>query len=240
MTGIKSKPGVKKEQEMPDLVIIGRNKESLALLQTELMRTGFTCSITPYSEEVAEYVSSHSPDLVLAEMNGYQSGETTREYIHQIKLRGSLPVIALVTGSLLEELDADPNIDDFISEPYNPRELALRIKRILKREVVPEDHESITSCGLVIDLARCEVSVQAKKVDLTFKEYELLKLLAGNSGRVFSREALLDRIWGIDYFGGDRTVDVHIRRLRSKIEKPGLKFIETVRNIGYRFRRDEI
>lgn len=225
---------------MPDLVIIGRNKESLAVLQTELMRTGFTSSITPYGEEAAEYVSSHSPDLVLAEVDGYQPSDMTREYIHQIKLRGSLPVIALVTASLLDEMDVDPDIDDFISDPFNPSELILRIKRVLKREVVPDDHESITSDGLVIDLARCEVSVQGKKVDLTFKEYELLKLLAGNSGRVFSREALLDRIWGIDYFGGDRTVDVHIRRLRSKIEKPGLKFIETVRNIGYRFRRDNL
>ncbi|UCD09779.1 MAG: response regulator transcription factor, partial [Dehalococcoidales bacterium] len=118
-------------------------------------------------------------------------------------------------------------------------ELALRIKRILRREVVPDDHETISCEDLLIDLASCEVSVEGKKVVLTFKEYELLKFLAGNSGRVFTREALLDKIWGMDYFGGDRTVDVHIRRLRSKIEKHGQSFIETVRNIGYRFRKDE-
>ncbi len=74
-------------------------------------------------------------------------------------------------------------------------------------------------------------------VELTFKEYELLKFLARDRGRVFTREALLNKVWGYDYFGGDRTVDVHVRRLRSKIELSGQTFIETVRNIGYRFKK---
>ena len=224
---------------MPDLIIIGRHNGILAGLQMALSRKGFGCSLTAYSEDVAEYVSHQSPDVVIAEVNGYQPGNITREYIQEIKIRTSLPIIALVTDTILEDLDVDQNVDDFISTPYNAAELALRIKRILKREVVPDHHETISCEGLLIDLARCEVSVEGKKVELTFKEYELLKFLAGNSGRVFTREALLDKIWGMDYFGGDRTVDVHIRRLRSKIEKPGLSFIETVRNIGYRFRKGE-
>jgi DNA-binding response OmpR family regulator len=223
---------------MPDLLIIAGDSEMRVSLESELTRKGFNCLSTAYTEDIAEYVSNMSPDLVLAEIEGNRSGNITREYIHQIKLRSSLPVIGLVSDTILDDLDVDRNIDDFISTPYNIRELALRIKRILKREVIPGD-ETITSDGLVIDLARCEVSVEGKKVELTFKEYELLKFLAGNSGRVFTREALLDRIWGMDYFGGDRTVDVHIRRLRSKIERPGLGYIETVRNIGYRFRKDE-
>ena len=90
--------------------------------------------------------------------------------------------------------------------------------------------------GLIIDLARCEVTVSGVTVELTFKEYELLKFLASNKGRVFTREALLNKVWGYDYYGGDRTVDVHIRRLRSKIEVSDYSFIETVRNIGYRFK----
>ncbi len=224
---------------MPDLLIISdNNTRALAVLQTELTRKGFEYSTASYGEDIAEYVSNQSPDIVLAEVTGHQTGNLSREYIHEIKLRTSIPIIALVSEELLEDLDVDQNFDDFISTPFNPRELVLRIKRILKREVVPDSHETISCEGLVIDLARCEVTVEGKKIELTFKEYELLKLLAGNSGRVFTREALLDRIWGMDYFGGDRTVDVHIRRLRSKIEKPGLVFIETVRNIGYRFRKD--
>jgi len=97
--------------------------------------------------------------------------------------------------------------------------------------------ELIKCDGLVIDLAKCEVTMGCKVVELTFKEYELLKFLASNRGRVYTREALLDKVWGYDYYGGDRTVDVHIRRLRSKIEDSKHTFIETVRNIGYRFRK---
>ena len=223
---------------MPDLIIIGQDERALVILQNELTRRGFGCSMASYDEDIADYVSNKSPDLILAEVEDYRPGNLSREYIHEIKLKTSLPIIALITEELLDNLDVDQNIDDFIASPYRPDELALRIKRILKRQVVPGD-ETITSDGLLIDLARCEVTVEGRKVELTFKEYELLKLLADNSGRVFTREALLDRIWGMDYFGGDRTVDVHIRRLRSKIEKPDLVFIETVRNIGYRFRNDE-
>ena len=90
----------------------------------------------------------------------------------------------------------------------------------------------------MIDIARCEVSVGGRLVMLTFKEYQLLKFLASNRGTVFTRDALLNKVWGYDFFGGDRTVDVHIRRLRSKIEDANHAFIETVRNIGYRFREE--
>ena len=90
----------------------------------------------------------------------------------------------------------------------------------------------------MIDLAKREVTVDGKLVELTFKEYELLKFLASNRGRVYTREALLNRVWGYDYYGGDRTIDVHVRRLRSKIEDSKHSFIETVRNISYRFKKD--
>jgi two-component system alkaline phosphatase synthesis response regulator PhoP len=94
----------------------------------------------------------------------------------------------------------------------------------------------LIKCGdLVIDIAKYEVSIGGKLLALTFKEYELLKFLAKNRGRVFTRETLLNEVWGYDYYGGDRTVDVHIRRLRSKIEDSTHTFIETVRNIGYKF-----
>ncbi len=224
---------------MPDLIIIGSNNGKLAELQIALSRKGFNCSLTVYHENITEYVAHRSPDLVITEISSFQPLNLVLDYIQDIKIRTSLPIIALIADEILEDLDVNQNIDDFISTPYNPTELILRIKRILKREIVPDDHEAINYDGLLIDLASCEVSVEGKKVELTFKEYELLKFLAGNSGRVFTREALLDKIWGMDYFGGDRTVDVHIRRLRSKIEKHGLSFIETVRNIGYRFRKDD-
>jgi two-component system alkaline phosphatase synthesis response regulator PhoP len=100
------------------------------------------------------------------------------------------------------------------------------------------ESEDVIRCGdLVIDSAKCEVSLSGKPIILTFKEYQLLKFLASNKEKVFTREALLNKVWGWDYYGGDRTVDVHIRRLRSKIEDINHSFIETIRNIGYRFRK---
>ena len=89
---------------------------------------------------------------------------------------------------------------------------------------------------LVLDLIKYEVSVAGRLIDLSFKEYELLKILISNKGRVLNRQTLLDKVWGYDYYGGDRTVDVHIRRLRSKIEDADHEFIQTVRNVGYKFK----
>ena len=128
------------------------------------------------------------------------------------------------------------NIDDFMISPYDARELVLRVKRLLSRDRNIDSGELIKCDGLLIDLAKCEVTLEGRIVELTFKEYELLRFLASNRGRVYTREALLNMVWGYDYYGGDRTVDVHVRRLRSKIEDAKHTFIETVRNIGYRFK----
>jgi two-component system alkaline phosphatase synthesis response regulator PhoP len=100
-----------------------------------------------------------------------------------------------------------------------------------------DDSANVVHQGEIrIDIERYEVTVSGRKVDLTFKEYELLRVLASNPGHVYSREALLQTVWAYDYYGGTRTVDVHIRRLRSKINDVEHRFIETVWNVGYRFR----
>ena len=94
----------------------------------------------------------------------------------------------------------------------------------------------LKSGELTIDLERYDVTVSGRRVSLTYKEFQLLVLLASNPGRVYTRDALLSQIWGYDYLGGTRTVDVHVRRLRSKVEGPGRSYVETIRNVGYRFR----
>jgi DNA-binding response OmpR family regulator len=147
-----------------------------------------------------------------------------------------MPTIALLSEEMLDSIDGQLNADDFITSPYDARELTLRIKRLLNHKPESKDSSELIKCdGLVIDTAKCEVAMQGKLIELTFREYELLKFLASYMGRVYTREALLDKVWGYDYYGGDRTVDVHIRRLRSKIEDSKHTFIETVRNIGYKF-----
>ncbi|HEY78805.1 MAG TPA: response regulator transcription factor [Dehalococcoidia bacterium] len=169
-------------------------------------------------------------------MNGYMAGGGVRDWLKEVKRDSRLPVMALIARDRLDGIDVSLDIDDLIISPADNRELVLRIKRLLsKRNGNQGNGELITCDGLVIDLAKCEVMVDGNVVDLTFREYELLKFLASNRGRVYTRDALLNKVWGYDYYGGDRTVDVHIRRLRSKIEDAKRTFIETVRNIGYRF-----
>lgn len=134
----------------------------------------------------------------------------------------------------LDRVPFDSPADDFIVLPAAQGELRRRVERALYRRH-GIDAENFVRCGaLTIDLANYRVTVAGEPVVLTFKEYELLRYLAMNAGRVSTREQLLNRVWGYDYFGGARTVDVHIRRIRSKIEIHGHTFIETVRNVGYR------
>jgi DNA-binding response OmpR family regulator len=136
----------------------------------------------------------------------------------------------------LNGFDLSNGIDDFVVKPCEATEVTSRIKRILTQKG-GEENDDVVRCGdLVIDSIKCEVSLCGKPIMLTFKEYQLLRFLADNRGKVFTRDVLLDRVWGWDYYGGDRTVDVHIRRLRSKIEDSTHAFIETVRNIGYKFK----
>jgi DNA-binding response OmpR family regulator len=158
--------------------------------------------------------------------------ETLCRYFRKEK---DLPVIALVSTDKLDKLV--DLVDDFAVKPYNSKELATRIKHLIRKDSdVPT--AQIRTAGITIDPDKYEVYVDGKLVSLTFKEYELLKFLASHPGRVFTRDTLLNQVWSQDYFGGDRTVDVHIRRLRSKIEDPDHVYIETVRNIGYRFIRN--
>jgi DNA-binding response OmpR family regulator len=143
-------------------------------------------------------------------------------------------LIVLVPQEQLDRVTVDLPVDDFLLLPASGPELTRRIERALwRRHGV--DSENFVRCGaLTLDLANYRVTVAGEPLVLTFKEYELLRFLAMNAGRVFTREQLLNRVWGYDYFGGARTVDVHIRRIRSKIEIHGHSFIETVRNVGYR------
>ena len=134
------------------------------------------------------------------------------------------------------ELQTFLEVEDFVFLPFKRSELATRIRRALWRTGSWDSGQVIRTGDLIIDQERYEVSVAGRRVILTFKEYQLLCLLATNPGRVYSRETLLSRVWEYDYFGGTRTVDVHIRRLRSKVEDASHLFIETVRNVGYRFR----
>ena len=147
-----------------------------------------------------------------------------------------LPVLGVVPANRLDRYVPNASMDDFIVYPYNPQELVKRMDWVLTRTREPGSNEVVKTGDLLIDIGKYEVSLGGRRVILTYKEYQLLVLLATNPGRVYTRDELLQQVWGYDYFGGTRTVDVHIRRLRSKIEIANRSFIETIWNVGYRFR----
>lgn len=220
---------------MTRVLIVSSNNETRSALRRSLVQYDLACSFSSHNNGVREAIASTKPDVLLYEVKANQTDTEISEAVKRLKKRENLPVIALIPEGLLDRIKPDLDADDFILSPANVRELNFRIKKLLRKNANDESSEQIRFDGLTIDLATCEVTVDGRIVELTFKEYELVKLLAGNPGRVYTREVLLDNIWGYDYFGGDRTVDVHIRRLRSKIEDANHTYIETVRNIGYRF-----
>ena len=178
------------------------------------------------------------PELALIDTAFMTAGEL-QQYV-QVCVDAAVPAIALVPRTRVPGIDPSLSLADFIASPPDPDELVVRARRVLETDSSQsEDDSHIIRAGEIqIDTSSYEVTMRGKRIGLTFKEYELLKLLAENPGRVFSRYALLNQIWGYEYFGGTRTVDVHIRRLRSKIENAEYNFIETIWNVGYRFRED--
>jgi len=151
------------------------------------------------------------------------------------ELLSVIPRLVVTDENALTGLDYCRLADDFLLFPFRPVELAARV-RILSWRTEKVDGSSMVKAGsLTINLSTYEVTVNGNLVDLTFKEYELLRYLATHQRRVHTRNRLLSQVWGDDYYGGARTVDVHIRRIRSKIETGGQIFIQTVRGVGYRF-----
>jgi DNA-binding response OmpR family regulator len=221
---------------MPRLLIIANENKAIKTLRTELETNNFSCSVVPFNSNLDETLSRQSPDLLLIELGGGLPDSQIMEFVREEKREHPVPVIALIPREMPRGFAEFIEIDDFLTGPYDLKELAVRTQRLI-RSGKTKGSQIIKCDGLVIDLLNCDVTVSGRVVELTFKEYELLKLLAANRGRVYTREDLLNIIWGYEYFGGDRTVDVHVRRLRSKIEGPGEVFIETVRNIGYRFKK---
>jgi DNA-binding response OmpR family regulator len=146
------------------------------------------------------------------------------------------PVLLLVNGTQLGDLELrDDMFDDFCLAPFHPRELEARLRHLFWRSGRGTQPELVEYGDLVLNLETYQAGIAGKPLDLTFMEYELLKFLSSNPGKVFSRETLLSRVWGYEYYGGARTVDVHIRRLRAKLGEEHANLIQTVRSVGYRF-----
>jgi DNA-binding response OmpR family regulator len=148
----------------------------------------------------------------------------------------AVPLLLLVNGSQLGDLELrDDLFDDFCMTPFHPVEVEARLRHLFAGRSGESSAELVDYGSLSLNLETYQASIDGRPLDLTYMEYELLKFLAQNPGKVFTREILLSRVWGYEYFGGARTVDVHIRRLRAKLGEEHAGLIQTVRSVGYRF-----
>jgi two-component system alkaline phosphatase synthesis response regulator PhoP len=216
--------------------IIANEIEPIRKLSADLTQRGLDCLIVSGRDGAIEQIAGQSSGLLLLDANEATIGSEVWELAQRMRREKNIHLIILVSGDKLDGLGSTDSIDDFVVKPWEASEVTARIKRILRQKGSIDSEDVIRCDDLVIDSDKCEVSLGGKPIILTFKEYQLLKFLASNKGKVFTRDVLLHRVWGWDYYGGDRTVDVHIRRLRSKIEDSTHTFIDTVRNIGYKFK----
>lgn len=229
---------------MPLILAVDDEPNIMELLNFNLSKEGYRFIGVTNGLDAIKTVNEEKPDLIildimLPEMDGYDVLRAIKEN----KASAGIPVIMLsAKDEIIDKvLGLELGADDYVTKPFSPREILARVKAHLRRKSqTPPSEEGkneIRIKDLLIRPDRYTANLDGKKLDLTPKEFELLHLLAANPGRVFTRDILLERIWGYDRVRETRTVDVHIRYLRQKIEKnPSTpEYIETVRSVGYRF-----
>lgn len=223
------------------VLIVDDEEHIVELLQFNLVNAGYKVITANNGLDALKKVKENKPDLLLLDLMlpGMDGLDVCKE-IKRDKETSKTSIIMLTAKS--EELDKilglELGADDYITKPFSIRELLARVKAVLRRSSSDEISEEIYEIGrLKVDFERHEVLINNEKVELTLKEFELLEILIKNKGKILRRETLLDKVWGYEYIGETRTLDVHIRYLRKKVEDDDKnpKFIETIRGVGYRF-----
>lgn len=205
--------------------------ETFALSNVGYQVEGFDCAATFYKA-----LEKNVPDLILLDiMLPDEDGLTILKNLRLRRETSTVPIIMVTakTTEIDKVKGLDMGADDYMTKPFGVMELISRVKAMLRRVAKPEDKEKVLKLGnVLLDRERHAVFVKDEPVELTFKEYELLKLLMVNAGIVTTRQVILDRVWGIDFEGESRTLDMHIKTLRQKLKEEGSQ-IKTVRNVGY-------
>ncbi len=227
---------------MNPVVLIVDDEESIReLVRFNMEKNGYEAIEAGTGLDALKLARESKPDLLILDL--MLPGVDGLEVCRRLKSdahTSAIPVIMLTARR--EEIDMvlglELGADDYMVKPFSPRELVARAKAVLRRSAGQHSMEGELSVGgLRMNFIRYEAFLHGEKLELTPKEYELLKLFVTNSGKAFSREQLLEKVWGYDYYGDTRTVDVHVRHLRAKLEKDEkiAAAIETVRGVGYRF-----
>lgn len=232
---------------MKRILVVDDEAPILELVRFNLEKEGFAVITASDGEDGLRRARSEAPDLVILDL--MLPGIDGIEVCQQLRRETNVPVLMLTAKT--EEFDRvlglSVGADDYVTKPFSPRELVARVKALLRRrdmdleETKARDASGRIRVGdLVIDTSRFEVEVRGVRTELTPKEFELLRVLVANRGKVLTRDFLLEKVWGYEYGGDTRTVDVHVRRLRQKIEEDDSRptCIQTVHGVGYRFRED--
>jgi len=225
---------------MTKILVVEDEESVLDPLELLLTKEGYSIVTARDGKEALEKFDQSSPDLILLDLMLPEISVT--QVCRQIRSKSSVPIIMLTAKDT--EVDKvvglELGADDYIVKPYSKAELVARIKAVLRRqnnESVSSDLGLITAGPVSIDIDRHLVTINGSTISLPLKEFELLEFLARNKGRVLTRTQLIDRVWGSDYFGDTKTLDVHVKRLRAKIEKDPANpvYIQTIRGLGYKF-----
>jgi two-component system, OmpR family, response regulator RegX3 len=221
-------------------ILVVEDEDSLSdPLSYMLRKEGFEVSLAATGPEGLEQFDRHGADLVLLDL--MLPGLSGTEVCRALRAKSSVPVIMLTAkdSEVDKVVGLEIGADDYVTKPYSGRELVARIRAVLRRRGEPEELVAATvEAGPVrLDVDRHVVSVDGAPVPMPLKEFELLELLLRNAGRVLTRGQLIDRVWGSDYVGDTKTLDVHVKRLRSKVEPDpsAPRHIVTVRGLGYKF-----
>jgi len=221
------------------VLVVDDEKDIIELVSYNLEKEGFKVVSATAGEKALELVSSEAPKIIILDLMlpGIDGLDVCRE-LKRSDQTSSIPIIMLTAKG--EESDIviglELGADDYITKPFSPRVLVARVKAVLRRKESKKEEEDIIRINqLSIDLVRHQVTYRGKTLTLTSTEFNLLIVLAQNRGRVFTRDQILDKAWKEESFVVDRTVDVHVRRLRQKLGQAS-QFIETVRGVGYRFK----
>ena len=209
--------------------------DALAFL---LQKEGFETAIADTGPKAITEFEKSGADLILLDL--MLPGLSGTEVCRQIRTRSQVPIIMLTAkdSEVDKVVGLELGADDYVTKPYSSRELIARVRAVLRRQEEPDEVSGVLIGGNVrMDIERHIVSVDNVTISLPLKEFELLEFLMRNSGRVLTRIQLIDRVWGSDYVGDTKTLDVHVKRLRAKIEKDSAnpEIIETVRGLGYKF-----
>jgi DNA-binding response OmpR family regulator len=223
---------------MHRVLVVSDSMRSADRLRVQLEACGYQVALSPSPEEdLSRALQERTPDVVV--VDGSAVSDSLTELRRRIRSRRGpkeIATLVLVEEEDLERVDPSAGWGDFMLLPVRPAELGARLKRLLWSTGKHDAPDTVRVDSLVIDLRNYTVLVDGQPVELTYKEYQLLRFLATHPGRVFTRDDLLNQVWGYDYYGGTRTVDVHIRRIRAKLGSPYDALIQTVHNVGYRFR----